>query len=130
MANQDAIYKCEMCGNVISVIEAHQGVLVCCGKDMVKQEPKGPEEEGKEKHVPIIEEFDGGIRVKVGSVPHPMEDAHYIELIQLIDGDGVVMGKRLKSGDEPMAEFCCLAKKEGLKARIFCNMHGLWYSGK
>lgn len=128
MAKQDGIYKCSVCGNVVSVIEAHEGDLVCCGKEMILQEPKGKEEEGKEKHVPIIEQTEKGITVKVGSVPHPMQEEHYISLIQLIDDKGVVMGKRLTPQDKPEAEFCCLTKKEGLKARIFCNVHGLWMS--
>lgn len=127
MAEKDGIYKCNICGNVVSVIEAQAGELVCCGAPMEKLEEK-TEDEGKEKHVPVIEEFDGGIRVKIGSVPHPMEEKHYIELVQLIDQNGVVMGKRLGPNDEPVAEFCCVAKKEGLKARILCNVHGLWRS--
>jgi len=127
MAEQNAIYKCSICGNVVSVLEAHEGTLVCCGKDMIKLEEKTAKEEGREKHVPIIKKTEQGIRVKVGSVPHPMEEKHFISLIQLIDLKGnVVIGKRLKPGDRPEAEFCCLVKTEGLKARILCNIHGLW----
>lgn len=128
MSVQDAIYKCSVCGNVVSVLEAHEGTLVCCGKEMVLQEPKGKAEEGNEKHVPIVEQTDQGVKVKVGSVPHPMEDDHYIGLIQLIDANGIVIGKRLKAGDAPEAEFCCLTKAEGVKARIYCNLHGVWLS--
>lgn len=124
MAKQNAIYKCEICGNVVSVIEAHDGELVCCGKPMTLLEEK-TEEEGKEKHVPVIEKTDAGVRVKVGSVPHPMEDNHFIELIQLVKDGNIVIGKRLKPGDEPVAEFC-LADTEGLEARALCNVHGLW----
>ncbi|MBU4284514.1 MAG: desulfoferrodoxin, partial [Nanoarchaeota archaeon] len=83
------------------------------------------EQEGKEKHVPLIEKIDSGIKVKVGLVPHPMEENHYIELIQLIKDKDIVIGKRLRPGDRPEAEFC-LADAEGLKARILCNVHGLW----
>lgn len=128
MAEQDGIYKCNTCGNVVSVIEAYPGVLVCCGKDMNLLQEKTSAEEGKEKHVPIIETFEKGVRVKVGSVPHPMEKEHYIELIQLTDENGIVIGKRLKPGDKPEVEFCCVTFKEGLKARALCNIHGLWRS--
>lgn len=128
MVEQDEIYKCEICGNVVSVIEAHEGALVCCGKEMVRQKPKGKEQEGNEKHVPMIKQTEKGVIVKVGSVPHPMEEGHYISLIQLYDKDGIVTGKRLSPKDDPEAEFCCLAKKEGLRARIYCNVHGLWLS--
>lgn len=138
MAKENAIYKCEICGNVVSVIEAHEGELVCCGQPMKlleeKTEGEGAETDVsetktvKEKHVPVIEKKESGVRVKVGSVPHPMEEKHFISLIQLIKGDGVVIGRRLKPGDKPEAEFCCLAEIEGLKARVYCNVHGLWKS--
>ena len=127
MAKQNAIYKCDICGNVVSVLEAHAGELVCCGQPMNLLEEKTGAQEGKEKHVPIVESFEKGIRVRVGSIPHPMEEKHYIELIQLIKGDDVVAGKRLNFDDEPVAEFCHL-HAEGLKARIFCNIHGVWIS--
>lgn len=127
MAKQNAIYKCDICGNVVSVLEAHVGELVCCGQPMNLLEEKTAEQEGKEKHVPIVESFEKGIRVRVGSISHPMEEKHYIELIQLIKGDDVVAGKRLKYDDKPVAEFCHL-HAEGLKARIFCNIHGVWVS--
>jgi superoxide reductase len=128
MAEQNGIYKCSVCGNVVSVLEAHAGELVCCGKPMVLQEEKTSAIEGKEKHVPVIETIEGGVRVKVGSVPHPMEEKHFISLIQLIKDGDVVIGKRLKPGNKPEAEFCCLATAEGLRARIYCNIHGLWIS--
>jgi len=126
MAELNGIYKCEICGNVVSVIQSGIGELVCCGKPMILLEPKTSEQEGKEKHVPIIEKTDAGVKIKVGSIPHPMEEKHFIGLIQLMDGDNVVIGKRLKPTDKPEAEFCCLAKTDGLKARIFCNIHGVW----
>ena len=91
-------------------------------------EEKTSEQEGKDKNVPVIENIVGGVIVKVGSVPHPMEKQHYIELIQLIKDGNVVIGKRLKPTDKPVAEFCCLAETEGLKARILSNIHGLWRS--
>lgn len=127
MAEQDTIYKCSVCGNVVSVLEAHEGILVCCGKEMINQEEK-TDDEGQEKHVPVIEQTDKGVVVKVGSVPHPMEEDHFISLVQLRDANGVVIGKRLKPGDKPEAEFCCLANAEGLTARIYCNLHGAWRS--
>ena len=127
MAKQNGIYKCEICGNVVSVIEAHEGELVCCGQPMKLLEEKTAEQEGKEKHVPVIEIEGNKVTVKVGSVPHPMEKEHYIELIQLIKEGNIAIGKRLKPGDEPKAEFY-LEDTENLKARELCNVHGLWVS--
>lgn len=128
MTKQNEIYKCDICGNVVSVIEIGKGELVCCEQPMRLLEEKTSEQEGKEKHVPVIEAMDGGVRVKVGSVLHPMEKDHYIELIQLVKDSQVVIGQRLKPGDKPVAEFCCLVNTKGLTARILCNKHGLWKS--
>ncbi len=127
MAEQNSIYKCEICGNVVSVIEAHDGALVCCEQEMKRLVEISTEHEGKEKHVPVIERTNEGVKVKVGSIPHPMEEKHYIELIQLMDGNNVVIGKRLLPGDKPEAEFC-IADNGKLSARILCNIHGLWKS--
>ncbi|MBN2112345.1 desulfoferrodoxin [Candidatus Woesearchaeota archaeon] len=125
MAELNGIYKCNVCGNTVSVIEAGAGTLVCCGEEMELLKPKTKEQEGNEKHVPVVEISKGNVKVKVGSVPHPMEEKHYIGLIQLIRNGDVVAGKRLKPGDKPEASFC-LDSTEGIKARIWCNIHGVW----
>ena len=83
------------------------------------------EDVGLEKHVPVIEKTKTGIKVKVGSVPHPMEEKHYIEWIEII-ADGKVYRKFLKPGDKPEAEFCIQAKE--ILASEYCNIHGLWKS--
>jgi len=80
---------------------------------------------GLEKHVPVIEKTAKGISVKVGSVPHPMEQKHYIEWIEII-ADGRVYRKFLKPGDKPEAEFEITAEK--IWAREYCSIHGLWKS--
>ncbi len=126
MAELGGIYKCEICGNVVSVIEAGVGALVCCGEEMKLFQENPPEKEGKEKHVPVIEKEGDKIIVKVGSVPHPMEGGHYIELIQLMKDGKVIAEKRLYPGEEPVAEFCGIAGD--VKAREYCNIHGLWVS--
>jgi len=83
------------------------------------------EEEGQEKHVPLIEKTEKGIKIKVGSVPHPMEENHYIEWIELI-ADGKVYREFLKPGNKPEAEFEIEAEK--VEAREYCTVHGLWKS--
>jgi superoxide reductase len=126
MAELNKFYKCEICGNLVSVIEEGAGELICCGEPMVLQQEKTSNQEGKEKHVPVITKVECGVKVTVGSIPHPMEEKHYIELIQLIEGDNVVVGKRLKPGDNPEAIFHGIELKNVLKARIICNIHGVW----
>ncbi len=83
------------------------------------------EDEGNEKHVPVVEKTGKGIKVKVSSVPHPMEEMHYIEWIELIADDRVYR-KFLKPTDKPEAEF--EIKAENIEAREYCNIHGLWKS--
>ena len=116
------IYKCSICGNIVEVLYAGGGTLVCCGKPMEVLVEK-TQDQGMEKHVPVIEKTEDGVKVKVGSVEHPMEENHYIQWIELI-ADGVSFIKFLKPGDKPEAEF--KVKAENLEAREHCNLHGLW----
>jgi len=116
------IYKCSICGNIVEVLYAGGGTLVCCGKPMELLIEK-TQDQGMEKHVPVIEKTEDGIKVKVGSVEHPMEENHYIQWIELI-ADGISFRKFLKPGDKPEAEF--KVKTENLEAREYCNLHGLW----
>ena len=125
MIELNQVYKCNVCGNIVEVLHAGGGQLVCCGQPMELLEEK-KEDEGLEKHVPVIEKTGSGVKVKVGSVPHPMEDAHYIEFVEVIAG-GRIYRKFLGPGDKPEAEFEINA--ENIKAREYCNVHGLWRSG-
>ncbi len=127
MVKENGIYKCAICGNVVSVIEAHDPDIICCGQPMDLLEEK-TKDEGKEKHVPVVEKIEGGLKVKVGSVEHPMEAEHFIVLIQLIKDGKIIEGKRLNPGDKPEAEFC-LSDTEGVTARELCNVHGVWKNG-
>ncbi|MDH5483211.1 MAG: desulfoferrodoxin FeS4 iron-binding domain-containing protein [Candidatus Bathyarchaeota archaeon] len=35
MTKVEEVYVCEICGNIVKVLEAGKGILVCCGKPMV-----------------------------------------------------------------------------------------------
>lgn len=123
MAERLEIYKCEK-GMVIEVLNGDKCIPECCGEVMTLMEPKTSDWK-TEKHVPIVEELpEGGIKVKVGSVPHPMTDEHYIQWIEVINGD-YVNRKYLKPGDKPEADFY-VSLKDGLVIREYCNIHGLW----
>ncbi|MCX6766747.1 MAG: desulfoferrodoxin [Candidatus Moranbacteria bacterium] len=124
MTESGQIYKCAKCGNIVEVLHAGAGELVCCGEPMGLMIEKN-EDEGKEKHIPVIEKTENGVKVKVGSVPHPMEESHHIEWIEII-ADKKSYRKFLFSGDAPEAEFCVEA--ENIAARGYCNLHGLWKS--
>jgi superoxide reductase len=125
MTVQKQVYRCNVCGNIVEVLHAGEGELVCCGQPMELLQAKTADV-GKEKHVPVIEAGDAGVKVKVGDVPHPMEEKHYIEWIEVItDGDGC--RQFLKPGEKPEAEFDIKSRK--IAAREYCNVHGLWKSG-
>ena len=124
MTQLTQIYKCNVCGNIVEVLHEGGGKLVCCGEPMELLMEK-TEDVGQEKHVPVIEKTETGIRVKVGSIPHPMEEDHYIEWIEIIV-DGKSYREFLKPGDQPEAEFNIDREAEEIKAREYCNIHGLW----
>jgi superoxide reductase len=122
MAKLLEIYKCAVCGNIVEVLHAGDGELVCCGQPM-QLFKENTVDAAKEKHVPVIEKTANGYKVKVGSVAHPMEEKHWIEWIELI-ADGKVYRQALAPGQAPEAEFCIQATK--VAAREYCNLHGLW----
>ena len=124
MTERLQIYRCSVCGNITEILHASTGTLVCCGKPMELLAEK-TQDIGSEKHVPVIEQIPNGIRVKVGSVPHPMEDKHYIEWVEIISGEDSTNVRFLKPGMKPEAEFKADAQKVS-KAREYCNIHGLW----
>ncbi len=122
MTKKLQIYKCEVCGNIVEVLHEGKGELVCCGQPMKLYE-ENTVDAAKEKHVPVIEKIEGGFKVKVGSVTHPMEEKHYIEWIEVIV-DGKAYRQFLKPGEIPEAVFNIEAEK--IIAREYCNLHGLW----
>ena len=126
MTEKNEIYKCEICGNIVEVLHEGGGQLVCCGEPM-KLLKENTVDASLEKHVPVIEETEKGIIVKVGSIPHPMEEKHYIEWIEIITKDNKTDKKFLNPGEKPEAEFC-ISIDNVLFAREYCNLHGLWKS--
>ncbi|MBN2440421.1 MAG: desulfoferrodoxin [Spirochaetales bacterium] len=124
MTKRLEIYKCEVCGNIVEVVHASDGTLVCCNQPMTLLNEKSADS-ATEKHVPVIEKTTNGYKVTVGSTLHPMVDDHYIEWIELV-ADGKSYMQFLKPGDEPVAVFS--VKAETVTAREYCNKHGLWKS--
>lgn len=124
MTKLNQVYKCSVCGNIVEVVHESTGELICCGQPMMLME-ENTVDAAKEKHVPVIENSEDGVRVQVGSVEHPMEEKHYIEWIEILAGDKVYR-KYLKPGDKPEAVFQVEADK--ITARAYCNLHGLWKS--
>lgn len=124
MTKKNQIYKCPLCGNIVEVLHAGAGELVCCGQpmDLVSENTV---DAAREKHVPVIEKTAQGYKVSVGSVPHPMEEKHWIEWIELTAGNQTYR-QMLSPGEAPAALFCIDA--DAVTARAYCNLHGLWKS--
>ncbi len=122
MAERLEVYKCDACGNIVEVIHGGGGELVCCGEAM-QLLVENTVDAAREKHVPVIEQVEGGVKVKVGDVAHPMEEKHYIEWIEIIDGDKADR-QFLSPGQAPEAVF--KTASANVTAREYCNLHGLW----
>ncbi|MFO7831477.1 MAG: desulfoferrodoxin [Desulfuromonadaceae bacterium] len=124
MKTRNSVYKCGMCGNVVTVLTGGQGDLICCDAPMDLM-VENSTDAAHEKHVPMVIGIRDDIEVSVGSVPHPMQDEHYIEWIELL-ADGISYRNFLKPGDTPDVNFAVDAKE--VTARVYCNIHGLWKS--
>ena len=122
MTKKLEIYKCDLCGNMVEVVHAAGGTLVCCGQPM-KNMIAGTTDASHEKHVPVVEKKHGAYNIIIGSVAHPMEDKHHIEWIQ-INSANKSYREFLTPGQEPKAVFDLKADK--ISAREYCNLHGLW----
>ena len=122
MTERKQVYKCMKCGNIVEVLHAGQGQLVCCGEPM-RLMVENTSDGAKEKHVPVLEKTADGWWVMVGSILHPMEEKHYIEWIELIS-DEHSYRVYLAPGQEPKAFFPVKAEK--VQAREYYNLHGLW----
>ena len=130
MTEKMQVYKCAICGNVVEILHSGEGELVCCGEAMkLLQEKKA--DTGSEYHVPVVEVNDGKMFVKIGKEPHPSEENHYIEFIEVISRDNkYIKRKYLTYGEKPELELKPMYKE--FLIRSYCNIHELWqgeYSG-
>ena len=130
MTERMAIYKCNVCGNIVEIINPGAGCLVCCGVPMEKMSEKSNDEVAQEKHLPVIS-YEGDYKtIRVGSIPHPMEEKHYIMFIEAISNDGRYLTRKyLTPNDEPIMDVK-INSNEDFNAREYCNIHGLWVSDK
>ncbi len=117
-----SIYKCDVCGEIVMMLKKGGCTPSCCGRAMTELSAN-TSDGAKEKHVPDVSVSGDVLRVKVGSIEHPMAEAHYIEWIAAETESGISF-KYLKPGDKPEAEF------PGASAIVavydYCNLHGLW----
>ena len=122
MTKRLQLYKCEICGNIVEIMHEGMPALVCCNQKM-KLLKENTTDAALEKHVPFIEKIEGGYKINVGEVEHPMTEDHYIEWIQLLT-ENEVYTKFLSPDEKPEAVFKTNAVK--VTAREYCNLHGNW----
>ncbi len=131
MTQKLELYRCNVCKNIVEVVLNGDGALVCCGEEMELLTPNSTDGAG-EKHVPVIDyECEGaGVKIRVGEFPHPMEESHYIQFIEAISKSGKTIHREyLYPNEAPQITINCrsnLGKADGLKAREYCNIHGLY----
>jgi superoxide reductase len=123
---RNEIYKCAVCGNIVEMINVGGGKLVCCGEPM-KLQKENTVDAAIEKHVPVVKIAGNKVTVSVGTVVHPMEEKHYIQVIEIVKQGKVIASATLYPGEKPEAVFT-LKDTSGINAREYCNLHGLWVS--
>ena len=126
MIKVNKLFKCDGCKGIAEIIGSNEnkntGMLSCCGKPMSElKENTNPEV--SEKHIPVIEKLENGIKIKIGAKEHPSIPEHYIEWIEVITENNIYR-KNLKPGDKPEAVFDI--KENNYTVRAYCNIHGLW----
>lgn len=124
MARELGFYKCSVCGNIVEKVVNGGGSLTCCGKPMDLLKANSTDAAG-EKHVPVIEVFGNKVVVKVGSVEHPMTEAHHISFVVLVTKK-TIQRVELSSDGKPVAEFVIAENDKVVAAYEYCNLHGLW----
>lgn len=125
MTKKLEMYKCEVCGNLIEVVLAGDGDLVCCNQPMILLKPNTVDA-AKEKHVPFFEKKGEELDIRIGSEPHPMTNEHYIQFIEAISKDErYVKRKYLYPNEEPVLTLKCY-DVGSIIAKENCNLHGLW----
>lgn len=115
------LLKCMKCGKIVEIIKEGCPVVECCGEEM-KEVVANSVDAANEKHVPFTQIDGDQVEVRIGEVPHPMEEKHYIEWIAAEYSDSFVK-YYLKPGED--AE-CAFDYEKGMKIYAYCNLHGLW----
>ena len=122
VTEQFGIYKCLHCGNVVKVLHPAAGELICCSSAM-RHMRENTVDAAQEKHLPQLSRTESSLTAQVGSIPHPMEEQHYIEWIELLE-EGRLCRQLLAPGQAPRASFSDAQPPAAV--REFCNLHGLW----
>ena len=85
----------------------------------------GSTDAAQEKHVPVVTKKCKTVKVDVGSVAHPMTEAHLIEWVALETEQGYQI-KYLSAESAPVVTFTLADGDKAVAAYAYCNLHGLW----
>ena len=124
MQTTRSFYRCSICGNIVGLINDGGGELVCCGEPMTLL-VANTTDAATEKHVPVFTLAGDKLHVAVGSVAHPMSEAHYIQWICVAQGSRT-QRMALLPGQAPEADF--VVDEGPATIYEYCNLHGLWKS--
>jgi len=117
-------YVCEDCKSIVELVDGKDTSIDCCG-GRLKELKANTSEGATEKHVPEVEINGNVATVKVGSVFHPMTEAHYIGWVALFTNEGVYR-KKLEPGKDPVVKFLLSDGEKISSVYAYCNEHGLW----
>jgi len=117
------IMRCNLCGKLAMIVRDGGRRTICCDQLMEKLVEQGDEQGTEPLHVPVVEKAKEGIKVRVPGVADPMKEDHYIEWIEVTQGD-LLHVKGLKPGDKPEAGFPVTNTR--VKVRVYCEKHGIW----
>lgn len=118
------MYRCNICGNIVTVLKDGGVNPVCCGQDMELIDPI-LSDENAEKHVPKVTSEMNKVLVEVGAKLHPMTPEHYIMMIILETDKGAYI-RFLNDDDTPSIEFSINKDEKPIKAYSYCNIHSLY----
>jgi len=125
MVREFKVYRCPVCGNIVTLLHTGGGTLVCCGQPMKLLVAGENDTASKEKHIPVVTLNGTKVEAAVGIVAHPMTPEHYIQWIALVT-DSEVYTKFLTPDDAPAAVFVIPDGKTDFEVYEYCNLHGLF----
>lgn len=117
-------FQCDKTKEIVYLLGTEGHAPECCGTTM-RELTANTTDAATEKHVPVVEMDGNKVKVTVGSVLHPMTEAHLIQWVFLETKNGGEL-RMLTPQDEPVAEFVLAEGDKALAAYEYCNLHGLW----
>ena len=117
-------FRCQHCGNIIVKIVDSKVPVMCCGEIMKELTPNTTDA-AQEKHLPVVEKTKNLVNVKIGSIPHPMTEEHYIQFV-VLKSDKNVYVHEFNPNDAPETNFTIAPSEKVEEVYAYCNLHSLW----